>query len=47
MLKEWKVERRVQSGHLYIRTDDFGDVVRPAVCRARLSLQNCGRRVAS
>lgn len=24
--EDWKVERRVQSGHLYIRTDDFGDV---------------------
>lgn len=24
--EEWKVERRVQSGHLYIRTDDFGEV---------------------
>eukprot|EP00913_Durusdinium_trenchii_P019541 g18369.t1 len=24
--REWKVERRVQSGHLYIRTDDFGEV---------------------
>lgn len=22
--EDWKLERRVQSGHLYIRTDDFG-----------------------
>jgi len=24
--EDWKMERRVQSGHLYIRTDDFGHV---------------------
>ena len=27
--QDWKMERRVQSGHLYIRTDDFGHVTCP------------------